>query len=231
MDELWRRRSNRIRPLPEAPRPENPTPIAGSSTLPVIPPFTWQSRQQYTQALLDTPEWKEYRLSSYDKHPEDALLYRAEERYLPYAPSDTHSETPNTSRSTSDHDSTRGLFHRRRQAPVDAIDLLQVVLENLQLLEQHPEGKRNYRPRQLESAINRLKKIIETLQTPPEHPAGEPVIVRTFATFLRNRIQELRKEVLDLRNLADPDYIRNLEKLDSFVRSNRLHQQFLRTRE
>ena len=105
------------------------------------------------------------------------------------------------------------------------------MLENLQLLEQHPEGKRNYRPRQLESAINRLKKIIETLQTTPEHPAGEPVIVRTFATFLRNRIQELRKEVLDLRNLADPDYTGNLEKLDSFVRSDRLHQQFLRTRE
>ena len=159
-------------PRPEIPQvvPERPlTPYPGqrqfSQTIPFVESRTTAS--SYSGIPLDdyrrTPEWQEYRNSIATT---DSSIRVAEGVLRPARTVSTLGGVDSDNAETeTDRASTTAVFYRRQQVPVDAVDTLQVIVDNLEVLKEEPLAQK-YHPA-LERAHRYLKQVIQTLDTIP----------------------------------------------------------------
>ncbi|KAI0718281.1 hypothetical protein C8T65DRAFT_693935, partial [Cerioporus squamosus] len=169
--------TNRGKPLPTLPllyipvtRPATPHPYSRgiSSVIPFVENISsaYSSPSTLVQpgepAFHRTPEWQEYRssLTTSEGRP------RAEDILIPAQPSPESSGADSDYPETSvERSSTAGLFYRRAQVAVHAIDTLQVIASNLEVLRQE-DFAGEYREA-LERAHRYTAKVLQTLEHIP----------------------------------------------------------------
>ena len=116
--------------------------------------------------------------------------------------------------------SIRALFYERPQAPVDALDVLQVIGNSLEALAASTAGREHFRVDRLEEARNYILEARDLLCTLSKVPKRyEPQTVANFAAFLQKQIALLFNHCFDLTNLTDPFVEQGIEKLNSYLRS------------
>ena len=175
-------------------------------------------------AYQRTDEWREYRNSlAIQSEFEVAKGVPIPGRASPGTDS-SYQSTPGTS--VEETSSTEGVFYRRTQVPVHAIDTLQVIANNLEVLGQEDFTGRYHEA--LERAHRYISQVIQTLELIPREVATPPKRVHNFADFLQDQIDYLRAKAINPENYADIDLEYNLGKLRSCLRARELHQAFLR---
>lgn len=230
--------TNRGKPLPTLPslyipvtRPATPHPYSRgiSSVIPFVENISsaYSSPSTLVQpgepAFHRTPEWQEYRssLTTSEGRP------RAEDILIPAQPSPESSGADSDYPETSvERSSTAGLFYRRAQVAVHAIDTLQVIASNLEVLRQE-DFAGEYREA-LERAHRYTAKVLQTLEHIPREVVEPSSRIRNFAEYLQYQIDHLRAKVINPENLSDPELDRDIKKLRSCLRARELHRQFLR---
>ena len=217
--------------LPSSPR-GSPFPLIRgfSSTIPYVESTGSTSSGRSTRvseqepAFQRTQEWREYR---------NSLAIQAESGVAIGVPIPTRASpgmdssdrlTPGTS--VEEASSTDGIFYRRTQLPVHAVDTLRVIADNLEVLGQEDFTRRYHAT--LERAHRYITQVIQTLEFIPRQVVTPPTRVRNFAEYLQNQIDYLRAKVINPENYADIDLEENLRKFRSCLRARELHQAFLR---
>lgn len=210
--------------------PERPlTPYPGqrqfSQTIPFVESRTTAS--SYSGIPLDdyrrTPEWQEYRNSIATT---DSSIRVAEGVLRPARTVSTLGGVDSDNAETeTDRASTTAVFYRRQQVPVDAVDTLQVIVDNLEVLRKEELVQRYHQA--FDKAYRYLVEVIRILDKVPREVTGSIPFTRNFAQFLNSQYQYLIERIISPANLINPDLYRDITKLHSNLRAKKLHQSFL----
>ena len=195
--------------VPERPPTPYPRQRQFSQVIPLVESTSsvYSSPNTLVHDYQRTPEWQEYRNS--------------------IATSNTRSGTDSDNVETEpDRSSTAGIFYRRQQVPVDAVDTLEIIADNLNKLKKE-ELAREYHEA-FDKAHQYLLQVIRILDTVPRETSDVIPSTRNFAQFLDHQFTYLRSRIISPTNLTDPDLYLDIDKLHSNLRARRLHQSFLR---
>lgn len=170
-----------------------------------------------------TPEWQEYRNSI----ATGSSIRVAAGVLRPEEPVSSSGEADSANAETEpDRASTTAVFYRRQQVPVDAVDALQIIADNLEVLGREQLVQRYHQA--FERAHRYLTQVIQTLDTVPREVNEVIPQTRNFAQFLDYQYRYLFARIISPANLIDPDLHRDITKLHSNLQARQLHQSFLR---
>ena len=175
---------------------------------------------QEEPAFHRTPEYREYRNSLVEGQGiQVETLIPAQD-----SPGSTGIDSSNPETSV-DRSSVAGIFYRRTQVPVHAIDTLQVIVNNLEAITTEEAFAEYYQP--LERALRYLQTALQTLQYIPRQTVQPPRRIYFFAEYLQNQIDNLRAKIINPENLSNPDLDQDIQKYCSCLRAKALHQEYL----
>ena len=171
-----------------------------------------------------TQEWHDYRRSlATDSDIPELELNRAS---ISLQSSSTGVDSSNRETSP-EWSSTGARFYKRQQLPVDTIDILQVIADNLQQLinmELVGEYQQTYQEiyDHLAQALYQIKEQL------PVHLNDRPrKRFRNFALYLDEQADRLKERITDSRSLINPELHVVIEKLKSNRIARKTHQRFL----
>ena len=205
------------------------------------PPFNLPNADtDFIQDVVQSPEWQEYRQSQalkgvieqeINRGSDDSILYLWEQRNRDRFSQDTSTGTTDTILPLETPDSRtsiRPIYHPKPQFPVDTIDLLEIVIDNLTILARETPREPKIQTRFLEAkeTLTRAIRILKTIPKPRDHPY--PLLEGTFAGYLKKKEFDLRKYIFDVQNLYDPQLVRKVQDLASCIAAQELHQTWLR---
>ena len=168
----------------------------------------------------NTPEWQEYRASIATSNT-TGVAERVLTPGRTISTSDVDSENVETE---PDRSSTEGIFYRKKQTPVDAVDTLQIIEDNLKILKRE-DFTREYH-QVYDKACWHLTKVIQLLDNLPREVNDSVPYTTKFAEFLIYQSRYLRSKIISPTNLADPDLYRDIEKFHSNLQARKLHNKF-----
>ena len=210
--------------VPERPPTPYPRQRQFSQVIPLVESTSsvYSSPNTLVHDYQRTPEWQEYRNSIATSNTEVADRILTGERT-----NSTRSGTDSDNVETEpDRSSTAGIFYRRQQVPVDAVDTLEIIADNLNKLKKE-ELAREYHEA-FDKAHQYLLQVIRILDTVPRETSNVIPSTWNFAQFLNHQFTYLRSRIISPTNLTDPDLYIDIDKLHSNLRARRLHQSFLR---
>lgn len=223
-------------PIPgQRPRTRFPIVETSSSTLNSNPNSRIPLTGPGVPGFLNTPEWQQYRLSDIFNQSEEQEIFRgiskgsSDPYHIPAAPSPDSGGVDSDNRETSPDSisSTRGLFYERPQLPVNTVDALQVISNNLEVIIGKGLVANQLTKTTLEEANKCIRHALWVIKQVNYPKKPIPATGRNFATFLDNQIAYLEARIFNPDNLLDPITETDVERLLSCTKAKQLHQKFL----